>query len=393
MTTGTEAISCNVCGQALGAPVYASGTGTSVTSLCELEPTPTRVYFCRHCGHLQTPQLADLHSYYSNDYKILVNSAEEDQLYKVVDGRKIFRSEHQAKTLMDVVDIRPKARILDYGCAKAATIQRVKEFRADVDVHLFDVSDMYLPFWEKLTTPDKWASYQPRPQWLSGYFDLITSFYSLEHMPEPAASVATIAKMLVPGGLFYVVVPDWQANIADYVVVDHVNHFSPESLTQLMVRAGLQVTTLRSELHDSALVLVARKPLAEEAFDAKLPSTTTPLEQRALEVASYWGAFRDRVQAFEQQTESAGLAAAIYGSGFYGTYIASCLRNLSAVSCFLDQNPFRQGKELMGKPVIAPADLPPSVRALYVGLNPARAKAEIEKTVELSHRPLELFLP
>ena len=282
---------------------------------------------------------------------------------------------------------------LYYGCAKAATIRRLKEQRPDVDVHLFDVSDMYLPFWEKLTTLNKWATFTPQAQWLTGYFDLITSFYSLEHMPKPAESVDTIAKMLAPDGRFYVVVPDWQTNIADYVVVDHVNHFSPQSLAQLMVRAGLHVEMVKAELHDSALVMVARKPALDQPVAQLVPENLGALEQRAVEVANYWSSFQERVQAFEQCARDAGLAPAIYGSGFYGTYIASCLKNLPAVSCFLDQNPFRQGKTLMGKPIVAPADLPPSVGALYVGLNPARAKTEIEKTQALSQRQLTLFLP
>jgi SAM-dependent methyltransferase len=393
MSTVAEIFTCNVCGHALGAPVYTSNTGMSVTSLCELEVIDTRVFFCHQCGHVQTPQLADVHDYYSNDYKILVDSEEEDQLYKVVDGRMIYRSEHQAGTLIDVVDIPTNARVLDYGCAKAATIRRLKEQRPDVDVHLFDVSDMYLPFWEKLTTLNKWATFTPQAQWLTGYFDLITSFYSLEHMPKPAESVDTIAKMLAPDGRFYVVVPDWQTNIADYVVVDHVNHFSPQSLAQLMVRAGLHVEMVKAELHDSALVMVARKPALDQPVAQLVPENLGALEQRAVEVANYWSSFQERVQAFEQCARDAGLAPAIYGSGFYGTYIASCLKNLPAVSCFLDQNPFRQGKTLMGKPIVAPADLPPSVGALYVGLNPARAKTEIEKTQALSQRQLTLFLP
>lgn len=393
MSTVAETVTCNVCSHALGAPVYTSNTGTSVTSLCELESMDTQVFFCRQCGHVQTPQLADVHNYYSNDYKILVDSEEEDQLYKIVDGRMIYRSEHQAGTLLDVVDIPANARVLDYGCAKAATIRRLKEQRADVDVHLFDVSDMYIPFWEKLTTASKWATFLPQSQWLTGYFDLITSFYSLEHMPKPAESVDTIAKMLVPGGRFYVVVPDWQANIADYVVVDHVNHFSPQSLAQLMLGAGLQVEMVKAELHDSALVVVARKPTPDQSVEPSTPENLDILEQRALEVANYWSGFQERVQVFEQSTSAAGLAPAIYGSGFYGTYIASCLKNLPAISCFLDQNPFRQGKTLMGKPIVAPVNLPPSVRALYVGLNPARAKTEIEKTETLSRRQLTLFLP
>lgn len=373
--------------------MYSSTTGTSVTSLCETAPMDTHVHFCKNCGHLQTPTFENVEDYYDNDYKILVDSEEEDQLYQMTDGRKVFRSEHQAATLVRAIQLAEDARVLDYGCAKAATIRRLKEARPGIDVHLFDVSDMYLPFWQKLTHPDRWAIYAPRAEWLEGHFDLITSFYSLEHMPEPAASVRTIARMLLPGGRFYAVVPDWQANTADFVVVDHVNHFSAQSLTHMVELAGLEVELISTELHESALVVVARKPLVSAATQVKAAAGLERLSTRVTEVAAYWRDFRDRVQAFERDAQASGLPCAIYGSGFYGTYIATCMVDFAAVQCFLDQNPYRQGKTLMGKPVLAPQQLPDDVQALYVGLNPARARQELDKAEALRHRKLRCFLP
>ena len=59
--------------------------------------------------------------------------------------------------------------------------------------------------------------------------------------------------------------------------------------------------------------------------------------------------------------------------------------------CFLDQNPHRQGQELLGKPIIAPDALPESVRRLYVGLNPAEAREALDGLDW--GRELEVFYP
>src|SRR3712207_9139150 len=65
--------------------------------------------------------------------------------YKVVDGKKIFRLEHQAATLLRKLQIPQGARILDYGCAKGASIRSVLTVRPDIAAYLFDVSEAYRP--------------------------------------------------------------------------------------------------------------------------------------------------------------------------------------------------------------------------------------------------------
>jgi FlaA1/EpsC-like NDP-sugar epimerase len=106
------------------------------------------------------------------------------------------------------------------------------------------------------------------------------------------------------------------------------------------------------------------------------------------QMAVYWSEFSDCVRSFERSTEG---EAAVYGSGFYGTYIHVCVEDSEQVVCFLDQNPHRQGQELLGKPIIAPDALPESVRRLYVGLNPAVAREALDGLDW--GRELEVFYP
>ena len=105
-------------------------------------------------------------------------------------------------------------------------------------------------------------------------------------------------------------------------------------------------------------------------------------------MANYWIEFGDRVQGFERSTKG---EAAIYGSGFYGTFIHVCVEEPEQVVCFLDQNPHRQKQTLMGKPILSPDALPESILRLYVGLNPSVA-CEVFDGLDLE-RELEVFYP
>ncbi len=91
---------CNVCGAPLREPVYESADNASITTMNKVIEGRTRVYFCNDCGHLQTSELPNLVQYYAQEYEINLASDEEDQLYKVIDGRAIYRAEHQADTLL-----------------------------------------------------------------------------------------------------------------------------------------------------------------------------------------------------------------------------------------------------------------------------------------------------
>ena len=114
---------CAICREPIPKPLYRSASDVSVTSLCEILPVGTEVWYCDACTHLQTRELGELEEYYDSAYQILIDSEEEDQLYALVDGKKVFRTAHQVATLLAKVSLPEKARVLDYGCAKSATLR------------------------------------------------------------------------------------------------------------------------------------------------------------------------------------------------------------------------------------------------------------------------------
>src|SRR5258706_15689136 len=116
---------CAVCGQPRGAPDFRSPLPVSMTSIGVPVDVATEVHVCDGCGHVETQPLQDLADYYAHHYDLLIESDEEDNLYAIEDGRRVFRAEHQARTLLATLDLPPDADVLDFGSGKGATMRRI----------------------------------------------------------------------------------------------------------------------------------------------------------------------------------------------------------------------------------------------------------------------------
>lgn len=394
---------CSVCGVTPVEPLYHSRGHASMTTMCRLYDQPTEVFFCGRCGHLQTNEIVDIDDYYAHQYEILAESAEEDQLYQVVDGRRVFQVEHRIETLLARVPLPPHARVLDFGCAKGAVLRRLLQSRPDVQPFLFDVTTRYLPFWNEWTTADHGATGVLPEDW-RGTMDVVCSFYVLEHVAEPKAVVDELASLLKPGGTLYFLVPNVLANTADFIVADHLQHYSESSLLWLLHAAGLEDIRVDDRAHRAAFVVSARRGTSSPPTNAAA-ATTAPLPSphylppdllraQYQSMSAFWSQLAERITRFEQEHRprlAAGRQACIYGAGFYGNFIASCLRHPETISCFVDQNPFVQGRSLLGKPIVPPTDVGRDVTCVYVGLNPAIARSVIAEIPAWTDRQFDAF--
>lgn len=379
---------CNVCGTLFAAPIFESFEDASITTMNKVIPGRTRVYFCDGCGHLQTTELPNLREYYAVEYAINTASEDDDQLYKIIEGRSVFRAEHQAAVLAAKVDFFPGCRVLDYGCAKAPTLRKLLEMHPDIEPYLFDVTDRYLPFWQRYPKQPHWAVDELNPAW-DGTLDVVLSFYALEHVADLATALGNVKRLLKPRGIFYFIVPNVYQNTADFIVADHINHFSKSSLERMLVRGGFVDVEVDDEAHDSAFVVRARLGYEQVVTDGS-GSVCASDKSAAMSMAQYWRNILGRIRAFEDQLPT-GANAAVYGAGFYGSFVGTSLRDTKRVRCFVDQNPHLQNSSLLGRPVIAPSELPTDVHHILVGLNPRTARDSIAAVEAWRGRSLDFF--
>lgn len=378
---------CHACGHADLELLYEMQSGLALTSLGSAYPGNTRVWACPHCSHLQTDEIAQVAQYYADDYNILSSSTEEDQIYEMRGGTPVYRTEHQLTVLLSLLELRSGARILDYGCAKSSTMKALLVARPDLQVHLFDVSENYKKFWSSFLHEERWATFVTKPEWAQS-FDVVTSFFALEHIVDPLASLQKIHALLRPGGHFYCVVPNVATNVADFIVVDHVNHFTEDSWAHLLRRAGFVPERVDATSHHGAFVVVARRQDAPPA-----QSNVGIIEKKVADfrlMADFWKGAAARVSDFVNVLPEQA-SCAIYGAGFYGAFITASLGGVQRIRCFVDQNPHLQGTTLLGRPVVAPAALDTDVDTLLVGLNPAHARRTIGEIQALRSRPFRYF--
>ncbi len=374
---------CNVCGNFLEEKIYEAPASKSLTSLSVGANNPTDIFFCHHCQHVQTTEYGDESSYYDVSYNILTSSDDEDQIYLVKDGQPIYRTEHQVSTLLANVKVFDGMQILDYGCAKSSTMAKLLKLHKKADIYLYDVSANYVPFWNKFLDQSKWSTYVIPDNWL-GKFDLVTSFFSLEHITNLTDVIQKVKSLLKKGGTFYAVVPYFLTNIADMIVIDHPNHFTESSMYYLLATNGFAVQKIDKESHRGALVVTAKLGTQD----------SKTIEQRgvykkAIEISKFWSDSSKKIAGFEEKYKS--LNAAIYGAGFYGAFLAANINNLTSIKFIIDQNPHLHGKSFFNRDVIPPSKLPDDIQVIYVGLNPAYAKDIIESIPSLSMRPLRYF--
>ncbi len=381
-------MTCNICANRLDKPVYESET--SLTSVFDIFPQPTRVRICGSCGHLQTDEIENAAAFYDTEYTFLTESEEEDHIYEVRDSNKIYRTDHQVAVLQRKLELDADTKILDYGCAKSSMMWTLQKDEPALRPFLYDVSDCYVPFWEKFAEPSNWAVYEIPSSW-DGNFDVVTSFFSLEHITRPVEVVDQITRLLTPGGVFYGIVPNVLTNSADLIVIDHVNHFTRSSLDCLLTSAGLVVQEIAADTHRGAFVFLAKRPIESTGATWTANEKEIVATSRVLcELAEFWSSAAARLRDAEQDTTNDG-ELAVYGASFHGAFIKSCLLRPERIRCFIDRNPFLQSGDLGGVPILPPDDLPQDVRNIFVGLNPLHAREVIENVAAFSGRDLSFI--
>ncbi len=143
--------------------------------------------------------------------------------------------------------------LLDLGCGDGRFLSRVSEHFAPTGLDFNPeavraaraargLQDVHAV---ALTELDRWAP--------DRRFEAITAFHVLEHLEDPRAFVAHVARRLIPGGLLAVSVPNpdrwvlwWVREAWDYPP-HHLTRWTARSLRSLLEQQGFEVQEVRTE--------------------------------------------------------------------------------------------------------------------------------------------------
>jgi SAM-dependent methyltransferase len=386
---------CRACARPDPELLHTSPLEQTLTSESKLRPGRLRIHLCRACAHVMSDQggLSDVTAYYDREYDSLLDSAEADDLYDLdADQRPIYRSQVQLDNLGRLVNLPRKGRLLDFGCGKGAFLGRFQQAHPGWELAGCDVSERYRAFVEPLTGPGRFAvTPLERPETPPGPFDLVTMFFVAEHLVEPAVTLERLAALLTPTGLLYLTVPNVVTNTIDAFLADHLSHFSAPSLTTLLQRCGLRPIVLSEHHQLGQITLAAMREPALAAADPVRPAGYVELIEAAI---TRWIECGTRLKTFLGARPASAGALCVYGAGVFGSYLALHTAGArGAITCFLDQSPFKVGTTHLGRPVVHPRQIPGDVTDVLVGLSPARARDILAQAGLLERRGLRFFFP
>lgn len=228
-----ERLVCPLCGSRDAEPVLTKTIGD----------LPFRLWRCVHCDLVRTePRLAPgvLGSFYAGEYWGAIQEVDPDWIRRDQRYRTAFL--HR---------FRNSGAILDVGCGLRFFLRALDPSRWD----RYGVEPMQLPHREAARTlsADRIADVPLAAAALPpARFDVVTFWDSLEHLPDPRAELQKAHRVLRPGGLVLIALPNFGGYQARHFGEDwyhlslphHLYHFTPATLAQLLDSCGFRVCVL-----------------------------------------------------------------------------------------------------------------------------------------------------
>jgi SAM-dependent methyltransferase len=331
---------------------YSSPATGSVTSDCKPWPKTLDTLVCTTCGHLQKasdPEAVDeVNSVYLNYELNHLSDWGEQFIFQGDSVRPSTRSSVLLETLASDLKLGPKGRMLDIGCGNGASLLAFSGLRKGWELAGFEQSDslrsriLSIPGVTNFWSGDL-ASIPPHS------FDLITVVHVLEHVARPVPFMQQVRRLLAPGGVLLIQVPDAVENPFDMLVTDHYSHFSPELLHSFMLRSGFETAegNLKWVAKEITLLLSGGRTMASH----QPPSNQmTPIRDRFMRNGTWLHAI-----AREAVDRASRGRLGVFGTAIAGTWMGAIVGDRLAF--FADEDDRRLGKEHLRRPIVHPRNL------------------------------------
>jgi len=151
----------------------------------------------------------------------------------------------------DIIPFRGNGRILDVGCGPGKVMRVLRD--RGWDVYGVDFSALAIEHARARLGLNVTCGDLLQAHYKEAFFDVVMFNHSLEHLHNPLETLRETCRILKPGGLLLVTLPNARSFEAwlfgrwwvHWDVPRHLYHFTPETLSRLIEKAGFRVTKIR----------------------------------------------------------------------------------------------------------------------------------------------------
>lgn len=326
-----------------------------------------KIQACRHCGFVFAGPLMpqeQILSYYEK-----MSNYEQPQY----EGSRPPQEKRQIERYFDFIVKRfpPgfKGKALDVGCATAFGLGLFKA--QGWDVVGVDPSQICVDLSKKLYDVEVKKGFfnigllqDEKP------FDLIILCHVVEHLVEPNVVVNDLLKLLSDDGIVYIEVPNLLKPEAPkcYFCFEHVNYFTPTSLTNLMgvnhyASDELAVFDNGPLISPYYPVIAStwKKSAQEYQIENNFDEAAGVVQKFAADSRLLVSKIRARIEAILLETPADRLA--VWGAGIHTSQLFSeTILGSTTLACIFDNDPKKHGSQLSGQEIVKFVDNPSALK-------------------------------
>ncbi|MCX6122152.1 MAG: class I SAM-dependent methyltransferase [Ignavibacteriales bacterium] len=359
----SNSASCHYCGSSRIVEIVDFSGLHRVTSDCKPWRSGGRLGWCQDCGFPQTiiddAWRAEVSLIYNNFTVYHQSNGLEQSVFDLVTGKPNLRSDYLLQKLSSELDLDSVGHLLDVGAGNGNFLKAFHRIRPNWNLSASEWDDKGLPDLKQI--PRFIQLYTGEFKHIGDTFDLLSLIHTLEHLPQPLATLCTLRGLIKPDGFIFIQVPDCSINPFALLVADHCSHFNLSSLRILIEAAGFEVITANNQWIPKEISLLARP---------KTHQTRLHLPQ---EQSQYLIHHVNWIKLIVHQAKqvAASRSLGIFGTSVAATWLWSEL--ISQVKFFVDEDPSRLGRTHCGLPILTPAQVDQDA-AVYLCLAPKVAE-------------------
>jgi len=314
-------VHCNLCGSDRYTVI--AETRRHVPTAEETYTFQIRLVCCNRCGLVYCnphKEKRELQRYYANAYRspVAFNNIDERR-------RKIIQSRIQ---LLNQYVAAPRGSLLEIGSGEGFFLQRAlakglqvvgiepSNSYAETSRSLIPQLHVEETYFEDYETEDR--------------FDVICSFFVLEHTLDPTTFLKKCHHLLLKDGCLYIEVPDialYPRQFSDMVSHEHTYHFSALTIKKMLAKTGFRVSDIRSpgSSYEFGMAVIAQKNEVKEIDQTSWHSMDpTAYNQSVLcfqkhfkTLEKYRAALKSEMESLLNRIRAGQCKMAIYGTGIF----------------------------------------------------------------------------
>lgn len=357
MTAKIESAGCQVCGSEKLREVESFSSLPRITSDCCPFPSGGRLFVCDSCGGVQknpdAKWLAETKSIYSRYAPYYQSAGREQMVFDRSKGMGRRRSDVLLERLMAGNAFKQTGCVLDVGCGNGVMLSAMSRGLQGWALYGYELDDGGMENFLKI--PGFVKLYKGALNSIDRSFDVVTLVHVLEHFPAPLEALRSLRR-IVEGGKIFVEVCHLDENPFDLLVADHLMHFTPVTLVQMLRSAGFENIAIATDWIPKEISLLAETDKINglhPVFPGDWDGThSKEIFVRMTNYVAWLHKIRREAEELSRRNGSMG----IFGTSIAGTWLASALGK--RVRFFVDEDRERIGRNHLGMPVLHPSEIP-----------------------------------